>query len=831
MSDDQYQRVMTVLSGALDLDPAKRAAFIEEACVGNSALKQRVFSLLADAERAKDLLPTDGTETLALKTDDHDAIPERIGPYRLLRRLGAGGMGEVFLAEQDPPLRRLVALKLIRSDLSATAFVLRFDEERRALALMNHESIAKVFDAGATSDERPYIAMEYVAGSPLDRFCDANRVELRARLEILCHVCRGVQHAHQKGVIHRDLKPSNVLVTVQDDRPIAKIIDFGVAKAFDPRLSDRPVSTVGGQIAGTPEYMSPEQTRLENRDIDTRTDVYSLGMILYLLLVDDFPYDFGALKRADGYEGIFRAIREVEPPPPSRRVASLIGRAGVKALSPAELRAKRKALSGELDWITLKALEKDPNLRYASPIDLAADIQRYLDDEPVSVGPPSVRYRLGKFVRRHRPQVAAAVLVGIAVLGGVVSTGIGFARAVRAEHVARDEAAHAAQEAEGAKRTKDLLVSVLKSPDPSVARGTTLDVRDILQRGTERVLAGLKDQPLFLAQMMDVIGLVDTNLGSYDEAKRLLTEALAIRRQRLNRHDPLIADSLDSVGHLDMETNHPEQALEVYKEGLSIREAAFARDDPRLGASLNNVGVALRDLEHGAEARPYLEKALDLRQRALPANDLRIAEGHMNLANVLSDFNLNAEALDHYQQALEMYKRLDPDNPDRATVLDNLGVLKATSQGVEGALPLHEQALTIRKKMLPPRHPDVAISLVNTANDLLELKRYAEARPDYEEAIAIYEARPELGRRNLGWAHGNLSSLLVATRQFRESQRHLQQAKKILVALDGADSSDLAEILEYRAGVMKDVGRTDDAAAAAAEAKRIREHLAKNPHR
>jgi non-specific serine/threonine protein kinase/serine/threonine-protein kinase len=370
--------------------------------------------------------------------------------------------------------------------------------------------------------------MKFVEGGNLAQHAGPCRDDPRAAARLVAQVARAVHHAHQRGLLHRDLKPSNLLVAEVGGRPLVKIIDFGLAKALQAGSPLDPLQTLDGHLLGTPEYMSPEQTRLENRDIDTRTDVYSLGMILYVLLVNDFPYDFDSLNRADGYDGMFRAIRELEPPPPSRRVASTTRRAGAKAISAVELRAKSKALNGELDWITLTALEKDPNLRYASPIDLAADIQRYLDDEPLSVGPPSVRYRLGKFVRRHRSQVAAAALVGIAVFGGVVSTGIGFARAVRAERVARDEAAHAAREADGAKRTKDLLVDVLQSPDPSVARGTTLDIRDVLQRGTERVLAGLTDQPLLLAQMMDVIGLVDTNLGSYEEATRLLTEALTV---------------------------------------------------------------------------------------------------------------------------------------------------------------------------------------------------------------------------------------------------------------------------------------------------------------
>jgi non-specific serine/threonine protein kinase/serine/threonine-protein kinase len=360
-------------------------------------------------------------ETLARASSPaHDASGEerRIGPYRLLEKLGEGGMGEVWLAEQTEPVRRRVALKVIKRGMDTEQVVARFSAERQALALMDHPAVAKVFEAGSTPQGRPYFVMEHVRGVPITEHCDRHKLGTRERLALFVQVCEGVQHAHQKAILHRDLKPSNVLVTEQDGRRQPKIIDFGVAKATTQRLTERTVYTELGVLIGTPEYMSPEQAEMTGEDVDTRTDVYSLGVMLYELLVGALPFESRDL-RESGYEEMRRKIREQEPRKPSARVTTLSAEHAVESAGRRQTNVPGlvRQLRGDLDWIVMKALEKDRARRYGSPAELAADVERHLGNQPVLAGRPSAAYRARKFVRRHRLGVGVAA-TGVLVLAG-----------------------------------------------------------------------------------------------------------------------------------------------------------------------------------------------------------------------------------------------------------------------------------------------------------------------------------------------------------------------------------------------------------------------------
>jgi serine/threonine protein kinase/WD40 repeat protein len=358
--------------------------------------------------------------------------PDRVGPYRIVRTLGEGGMGVVYLAEQTEPIRRTVALKVIKIGMDTRAVVSRFEAERQTLALMDHPNIARVIDAGATPDGRPFFVMEHVAGPPITAYCDAHRLSTRARLALLAQVCGAMQHAHQKGIVHRDLKPSNVLVAEQDGVPVPKVIDFGIAKATEQALVEQATFTEQGQFIGTPEYMSPEQTGISGMDVDATTDIYSLGVLLYELLAGALPFEPASLRRA-GYAEMQRIICEDEPPRPSTRVSTLGASATeVAARRQTDHGSLRKALTGDLDWITLKAMEKDRARRYASASELAADLARYLADEPVLASPPSAAYRAQKFVRRNRLAVTAASLVALAVIGGLIVSSVLYVREGRA---------------------------------------------------------------------------------------------------------------------------------------------------------------------------------------------------------------------------------------------------------------------------------------------------------------------------------------------------------------------------------------------------------------
>ena len=483
------------------------------------------------------------TKTLRASVKDStvgEIISEK---YKLLEELGSGGMGVVYKAEQIKPVKRTVALKIIKLGMDTKQVVARFETERQALAVMDHPNIAKVFDGGATETGRPYFVMEIVRGLPITEYCDKHKLTTRERLELLTHVCQAIQHAHQKGVIHRDLKPSNILVMVQEDKPVPKIIDFGIAKAIEHRLTERTLFTEQGQLIGTPEYMSPEQAEMSGLDVDTRTDIYSLGVMLYELLVGVLPFDPKTLRSASFGE-IQRIIREKEPPKASTRLSTL----GDTQTSIAEHRkadpsSLRKELKGDLDWITMRAMAKDRTQRYASASELEADIERYLRHEPVVAGPPSTIYRIRKYIKRHKVGVAAAALVILAILIGITGTSIGLFKAVRAEKKAREEA-------ETAQQVSDFLVELFKVSDPSEARGNTVTAREILDKGADKIDRELKDEPLVRARLMNTMGEVYHSLGLYNDAQALLEKGLAIREQSLDPVDPAVAESLTALGNL-----------------------------------------------------------------------------------------------------------------------------------------------------------------------------------------------------------------------------------------------------------------------------------------
>src|SRR5262249_6676329 len=403
--------------------PEHWPAFLEQVCAGDTALRAEVEKLL----RARCEIGSfhEVPLTIARATVD-EPVSERpgtvIGPYKLLEQIGEGGFGVVFMAEQQQPLRRKVALKILKLGMDTHQVVARFEAERQALALMDHPNIARVLDGGQTTSGRPYFVMELVRGLSMTEYCDQDNLPVRQRLELFVDVCQAVQHAHQKGVIHRDIKPSNVLVTLQDGKPLVKVIDFGISRALGQQLTENTLFTGFAQLVGTPLYMSPEQAALSNVDVDTRSDVYSLGVLLYELLTGTTPFDKARLKEL-GYDELRRIIREEEPPRPSTRISTL-GKAATTLSTQRQSDPKRlsQLIRGELDWIVMKALEKDRNRRYESASAFAADVQRYLNDEPVQACPPSVSYRLRKFVRRNKGPVMAASVIVLLLLGGIFGT-------------------------------------------------------------------------------------------------------------------------------------------------------------------------------------------------------------------------------------------------------------------------------------------------------------------------------------------------------------------------------------------------------------------------
>ncbi|MGW8267377.1 MAG: serine/threonine protein kinase, partial [Longimicrobiales bacterium] len=501
-------------------------------------------------------------------TSDGPDHPERIGPYKLLELLGEGGMGEVWLAEQSKPVHRRVALKVIKAGMDTKQVLARLEAERQALAVMDHPNIAKFFDGGATETGRPYFVMELVRGVPISRYCDDNRLATEERLRLFVDVCNAVQHAHHKGVIHRDLKPSNVLVTVKDSRPVVKIIDFGIAKALGQDLTDRTLVTRVGQIVGTPEYMSPEQAEMSGMDVDTRTDVYSLGVMLYELLVGVLPFDLTA--RAD--EAIRHAIRETVIPRPSTRLTSLGDTQGTIA-------ACRRT--------TAEALQRELR-RYETANGLAAELERHLRDEPVLAHAPSLAYRAGKFIRRHRAGVGfAAVLAFVLIASGV---GIAF-QAVR---VAR-ERDRAEREAAKANAVNDFMTRTLLSPDPVSGLGADATILEALDAAVANRQGQFSSEPGVDATVRSSIGWAYFSLGRYDDAEPLLREALEIREGISDGEPADLAESIHQLGALMQVRAEGDSAESLYRRALDLRRRSLGPNDARVAETLTRYAGLLMD--------------------------------------------------------------------------------------------------------------------------------------------------------------------------------------------------------------------------------------------
>jgi tetratricopeptide (TPR) repeat protein/tRNA A-37 threonylcarbamoyl transferase component Bud32 len=735
-----------------------------------------------------------------------------------LQRLGEGGMGEVWLAEQSVPVRRRVALKLIKAGMDTRQVIARFEAERQALAVMDHPAIATVFDGGATQDGRPFFVMEYVQGEPITSYCDRERLTTRERLELFIQVCGGVQHAHQKGIIHRDLKPSNVLVTIQDNRPVPKIIDFGVAKATSQPLTALSVFTELGVLIGTPEYMSPEQAEMTGLDIDTRTDVYALGVMLYELLTGALPFSRQTLREA-GLDGLRRAIREKEPPRPSTRVttlgAELPETARRRRTDPGRLAGQ---LRGDLDWIAMKALEKDRTRRYETANAFALDIGRHLRSEPVVARPPSTLYRTLKFARRHRAGVTAAALLFIALVLGVVGTTLGLVRARRAEAQARADALTASQ-------VSDFMVNLFAVSDPSEARGNSVTAREILDRGADRIRSDLKEQPLVQARLMSTMGNVYDGLGLYPDGRRLLEAALEKREAALGPDHLDVAESASQLGDLSRKQGRYDAAEPLLKRALSIRERNLGPEHRMVAESLTNLAVLYENAGRFDEARPLYERAVSIREK-IPGDEAGLARTMQNLGILNARQARHADAERFFRRTLDIQQRiLAPDHPDLGTAFNNLAILYKLQRRFAEAEPLYAQALEIRRRALGPKHPSVADTLNNLANLHLDQDHLDAAEPLYREALSIYEGALGPEHPSLGRTLDNLAQLYVRQQKHAEGEAMYRRALGIREKALRADHPEIATNLYNLGELYHEQKRHSDAERLFQRALAIRERV------
>jgi tetratricopeptide (TPR) repeat protein len=767
MNPDRFDRIKRMVLALEALPEAERAAWLERECAGEPTLSAEVATLMRGD--VPSIMRTGGIAERVSTFAGHEPAGAVIGPYRLTGVLGEGGMGVVYRAEQEQPIRREVALKLLPAGLNSTRAVARFEAERQTLARLSHPYIAQVFDAGAGTDGRQYFAMELVAGEPITVYCAREQPPLDDRLRLFLKICDAVQHAHQRGIIHRDLKPSNVLVTSQGVEIVPKVIDFGIAKAIDDTDALRPLMTQAGQLIGTPEYMSPEQAGVIDAVPDTRSDVYALGVMLYELVSGRRPYDL--VKRTP--LELDRALR-TPPVPPSRVV-----RAGQGSSSTAR----------DIDAVVLMAMECQPDDRYASVGQFADDVRRAIEHRPVRARTQTWRYRTGKFVRRHAAAVAAtaaAIILALAAAAAIVSE--------RNRAVA--QAAAAKVEADRANAVSQFLINLFEANDPANSLGASATARDLLTRGEQRLATDLGSQDAVRATLMDVIGVVYQQLGLINESERITRDALAVRRKLYGPIDADVATTLDNLGQLMRQRTRYDEAVAMHREAADIRRQLFGHDSAEAAASLNNLGLALRQWGRLAEAEPILKEALDTRIAKLGPEHTSTIVTMSNYGDVLDAQARYDEAERWYRRVLEVRRRtLDPNHPRMALILAKMGKLLLTEGRFREAEGMARQVLAIREKTLAPAHPDVALSRTDLAQVLIEVGGIDEAEALLRDALA--NNRALYGERHMEVATclAGLGAVFEARGRYADALQHFEQARALRVALQGEVHESVADAL------------------------------------
>jgi serine/threonine protein kinase len=828
-------------------DPGERASLLDRECAGRPDVRKRIHLLLEAHFRSHPLLDQPVPEVTGAYAPNEQPGAVIASRYKLLEAIGEGGMGTVWVAEQTEPVKRKVALKLIKAGMDSKSVLARFEAERQALAVMDHPNIAKVLDGGLTETGRPFFVMDYVKGVPITEYCDATRLSVAQRLELFVQVCQAVQHAHQKGIIHRDLKPSNILVAPYDDKPVPKIIDFGLAKAMHQSLTDRTLHTAHESVLGTPLYMSPEQAQLNNLDVDTRSDIYSLGVLLYELLTGTTPLEKKRFKEA-AWEEIRRIIREEEPPRPSTRLSSTATLASLAAGRQTEPARLSKLVRGDLDWITMKALEKDRTRRYETANGLARDIQRYLSDEPVEASPPSATYRLRKLARKHRTALTtAAAFVVLLVAGAAVATWQAV-RATQAETLAVDANTHldaantelktsnqnldtanqnlkttnekldlariAADQAAAAEKlaadkereatalaltrlkeiekANGLLESIFTDVNPRLEqKGGPLLIEQLTKRllavGDKLDTEAIRD-PLTVARLQNFLGTTLHNLGEYGKAIELHQQARRTREKLLGPDHPDTLQSMNNLAGGYHAAGKLDLALPLYEETLQLQKARLGADHPGTLLTMNNLATGYRDAGKWDLALPLDEETLKLRKAKLGPDHPDTLSSMNNLAMGFKDAGKLDLALPLFEETFKLTKvKLGPDHPGTLISMNNLAMGYYAAGKLDLAVPLLEETLKLSKAKLGPEHPDTLISMSNLADGYKATGKLDLALPLHEETLKLRKAKLGLDHPDTLISMNNLALVYQGTGKLDLALRLFEQTLKLRKAKLGSD--------------------------------------------